>query len=66
MGWEVKIALGCQSKHGLAESSAKTRKFFTFTGGHRSKNGGPKFIMLSSVNRFEWISAKMVKYENEG
>ena len=29
MGWEVKIALGCQSKHGLAESSAKTRKFFT-------------------------------------
>ena len=29
MGWEVKIALSCQSKHGLAESSAKTRKFFT-------------------------------------
>ena len=29
MGWEVKIALGCQSKHGLAESSAKTRKVFT-------------------------------------
>ena len=29
MGWEVKIALGCQSKHGVAESSAKTRKFFT-------------------------------------
>ena len=29
MGWEVKIALGCQSKNGLAESSAKTRKFFT-------------------------------------
>ena len=28
MGWEVKIALGSQSKHGLAESSAKTRKFF--------------------------------------
>ena len=28
MGWEVKIALGCQSKHGLAESSAKTRNFF--------------------------------------
>ena len=22
--------------------------------------------MLSSVNRFEWIFAKMVKYENEG
>ena len=35
-------------------------------GGHRSKNAGPKFIMLSSVNRFEWIFAKMVKYENEG
>ena len=64
MGWEVKIALGCQSKHGLAESSAKTRTFFM--GGHRSKNGGPKFIMLSSVNRFEWIFTKMVKYENEG
>ena len=29
MGWEVKIALSCQPKHGLAESSAKTRKFFT-------------------------------------
>ena len=29
MGWEVKIALSCQSKHGQAESSAKTRKFFT-------------------------------------
>ena len=29
MGCEVKIALGCQSKHGVAESSAKTRKFFT-------------------------------------
>ena len=29
MGWEVKIALSCQSKHGLAESSAKTKKFFT-------------------------------------
>ena len=28
MGWEVKIAVGCQSKHGLAESSAKTIKFF--------------------------------------
>ena len=28
MGWEVKIAFGCQSKHGLAESSAKTGKFF--------------------------------------
>ena len=64
MGWEVKIAFGCQSKHGLAESSAKTGKFFT--GGHRSKNAGPKFIMLSSINRFEWIFAKMVKYENEG
>ena len=56
MGWEVKIALGCQSKHGLAESSAKTRNFFM--GGHRSKNGGLKFIMLSSVNRFKWIFAK--------
>ena len=64
MGWEVKIALGCQSKHGLVESSAKTRKFLR--AGHRSKNAGPKFIMLSSVNRFEWIFAKMVKYENEG
>ena len=29
MGWEVKIALSCQSKHGLVGSSAKTRKFFT-------------------------------------
>ena len=28
MGWEVKIALHCQSKHGLAESSAKTKKIF--------------------------------------
>ena len=28
MGWEVKIALGCQSKHGLAESSAKNKKIF--------------------------------------
>ena len=28
MGWEVKIALSCQSKHGLVGSSAKTRKFF--------------------------------------
>ena len=28
MGWEVKIAHGCQSKNGLAESSAKTRKLF--------------------------------------
>ena len=64
MGWEVKIALSCQSKHGLVGSSAKTRKFLT--GGHRSKNGGPKFIMLSSVNHFESIFAKMVKYENEG
>ena len=35
-------------------------------GGHRSKNAGLKFIMLSSINRFEWIFAKMVKYENEG
>ena len=35
-------------------------------GGHRWKNGAPKFIMLSSVNRFECIFAKMVKYENEG
>ena len=64
MGWESKIALSCQSKHGLVGSSAKTRKFFM--GDHRSKNGGPKFIMLSSVNRFECIFAKMVKYENEG
>ena len=60
MGWEVKIGLGCQSKHGLAESSAKTRKFFT-GGGRRSKNPGPKFKMLSSVNRFEWIFAKKGK-----
>ena len=51
MGWEVKIALRCQSKHGLAESSAKIGNM----GGHRSKNGGPKLIMLSSVNRFECI-----------
>ena len=35
-------------------------------GGLRSKNGGPKFIMLSSINRFECIFAKMVKYEHEG
>ena len=28
MGWEVKIALSCQSKHGLVGSSAKTRKIF--------------------------------------
>ena len=35
-------------------------------GGHRSENGGPKFIVLSSVNRFECIYAKIVKYENEG
>ena len=62
MGWEVKIALSCQSKHGLAESSAKTRNFLW--AGHRSKNGGPKFIMLSSVNHFEYI--KIVKYDNEG
>ena len=65
MGWEVKIALGCQSKHGQAESSAKTRKFLR-GGGHRSKNGCPKFIMLSRVNHFKCIFAKMVKYENEG
>ena len=64
MGWEVKIALSCQSKHGLVGSSAKTRKFFM--GGHRSKNGGPKIIMLSSINCFKCIFAKMVKYENEG
>ena len=35
-------------------------------GDHRSKNAAPKFIMLSSINRFKWIFAKMVKYENEG
>ena len=29
MSWEVKIALSCQSKDGLAESSAKTINFFT-------------------------------------
>ena len=65
MGWEVKIALDGQSKYGLAESSAKTRKFFT-GGSQEQKRTGPKFIMLSSFNRFEWIFAKMVKYENEG
>ena len=64
MGWEVKIALSCQSKHGLVGSSAKPRKFLC--GGHRSKSGGLKFIMLSSVNHFECIFAKMVKCENEG
>ena len=36
MGWEVKIALSCQSKHGVEESSAKTRKFFT--GGSQEQN----------------------------
>ena len=35
-------------------------------GGHRSKNSGPKFIMLSSVNCFECIIAEIVKYENGG
>ena len=40
MGWEVKIALSCQSKHGLVGSSAKTRKFLT--GGHRSTFLGQK------------------------
>ena len=65
MGWEVKIALSCQSKHGLVGSSAKTRKFLIggFTG---AKTDGPKLIMLSSINHFECIYAKMVKYENEG
>ena len=28
MGWEVKIALSCQSKYGLIESSAKIGIFF--------------------------------------
>ena len=28
MGWEVKNALSCQSKHGLVGSSAKNKKIF--------------------------------------
>ena len=63
MGWEVKIALSCQSKHGLVGSSAKTRNFLWR--GHRSENGGLKFIMLSSINHFECMYAKIVKYEND-
>ena len=34
MGWEVKIALSCQSKYGLIESSAKIG--FFLLEGHRS------------------------------
>ena len=40
MGWEVKIALSCQSKHGLVGSSAKTKKFLM--GDHRSTFLGQK------------------------
>ena len=64
MGWEVKIALSCQSKHGLVDPVQKQEHLLQR--GNRSKNGGPKFIMLSSSNHFECIYAKMVKYENEG
>ena len=41
MGWEVKIALSCQSKHGLVGSSAKKQEKFLLEG-HRSTFLGQK------------------------
>ena len=40
MGWEVKIALSCQSKYGLIESSAKIGIFFI--GGSQERFLGQK------------------------